>query len=690
MLGVPAAVSVSQAERLGLTKELTDRGLSVQQAKEATETIIKKQRQGIEDFTDTIFEALGDLPMRKAQVIQPFGEEEKPAGEPAPTEGGKVGEQPMAGGMTRPASKEIVAEQITRGEKVSDADLKAYPDLAQVKKQIDFYREEGREPPMQLLQQLGIRQGEKIARAPAAKRMLNTKNLIETVTMKESTALRMRLQSEARGAKEGFTAGKELIREQEKVKREVSMIAQKLNNLKNQKLPPEYQEQLESGLDSLGLLERKRPLAAKRSLADFVSEQKEKGEIVPISESELALADYTDMGNATLDLLKRKYQVLKQLSVLGQNQKKIFSLGEEQYYDDIIGGLKESIQKQPQRFARRMESQQGLTPSGRKKSLRIRVAEGLDGLLAPLRKVEFISRAIDGFTDGKFTRTIIEPIQKAGSQEMIANETDFTGFRGLLNKHKIDIGKLFNETVILNYNEAVKIATKEELMGIYLNSLNPGNKQRLSEGWKLSEGQITDATGRLSPGERAFADELQKMVDSKWDKIAKIKELLTGVPMGKVQGYWPIVTDKALDTFSLLREQQTDLFQDVVNRTFVEKGFTKEREGGRAPVELRALKVFIDHISKVNHFITHALPVRDIQKIINNADIKEGISRIMGPEIFKQYPAWLRNVANPKTYVTNSWEKAIRALRMNSTVATLGLKVSVSLVQAGLFTRPEQ
>lgn len=513
------------------------------------------------------------------------------------------------------------------------------------------------------------------------------KKLVETITIKEDVALREQLRTEARAAGKAYVAGKEEIRGINKIKKDTEEIATKLSNLSTRDLPPEYKNFIADELNSLGLLEGVRPLKAPKKLAEFVMEQRDKGELLLLSDEDIAIADYAELGNMTTDLLKRKYEILKQIAAIGSREKKLIAFGKEAALDETLDTIRFSINDNIGR--RSAKETRGLTPSARKQSFVEKTNSSVDAFFAHLRKVEFISRTLDGWKDGPVQKEIIAKINKASDKEIIDNDYDFSQVKDFLKEKKFDIGKIISEPIDVNYNDKVKILTKMEMMGIYLNSLNDGNKFRLTnpEGWGLTEEQISDVISRLTSEEKNFANLLQKIASSRRDEMNTVKVALTGKEMGKVEGYWPIVADKELSARTRLREGEIDLFQDVINKTFVAKRMTETRTGGNAPVELDAFKVFLSHVSRVNHFNSHALAVRDIQKIIGSDKFRDAVISSMGENIYKQFQPWLRDIANPRQYVQDMAERWITRLRNNATSAVLGMKISVSLLQMGSYSQ---
>ena len=516
----------------------------------------------------------------------------------------------------------------------------------------------------------------------AIEEQTGVKRLYETVSRREDVLLRERLRAEARGAKAGFAAGKELIREQESVKRDIQSTIDSLNRLGKRNIDADYKDMVDQELASLGI---GKTLKAKRRLFDFIQEQKEQGELIPLSEEEIALSDYTTLGNISLELLKKKHDIIKKLVHIGSNANKMLATSRAVAIDKTVNKIADTIYSQ-RRITPKPVQEGYIPPSARKKGAIETAVNTVDSMFSNLRKTEFISRSLDGRQEGPTQENVIEPIQQAANKEMADTERDLRRFQSEMNKYSDkEIQDIFNKP--LNVEGLDYPMTKAEIIGVYVNSLNQGNLQRL-EAMGFDQNKITNALTNLTRKDINLANTMLEIVDGKWQESSDVLMKLTGQRMGRVQGrYWPIVTDKEIDTMGKLREAEKDLFQTVINRTFVEKGHTKSRVGGKAPVELNAFKVFLDHINRVNHFNSHALAVRDVQKVINNPKFKKAVIDAMGENIYNQYQPWLRNIANPYTPTEDATERWIGRLRRNATGATLGLKFTVSLVQAGSFTQ---
>jgi len=515
---------------------------------------------------------------------------------------------------------------------------------------------------------------------PIIHKVTGYKDLSELISQKESILLKQQIKAEAKGAKEGFKAGKELIKRTESVKRRVTDIAQSLTRLAKRNLPQDYLDQVKSQLESVGLYQG-RALKSKMKLQGFVLEQKNQGEVIPLSESEIALSDYTDLGTITLELLEQKHEIVKQLVHLGSLKNKLLSRKAVRDLMTTVKNMVTSIYNNTNTMPKEV-SGLPLSPSQRKRAKKNIVFSTISAYFGHHRKVEFIAHSLDGFKRGAVTRDVIVPIQEAYNKEVQMTKKDTKDFKDNVKYTKQELQDLYTK----EYSVGERKFTMFELMGIYLNSKNEGNRQRLVEGWKLTEEQIDSV--KLDPKTKRIADFILDRVGGKWSLINNIKLKLTGRRMGKISGYFPIVIDKELASdLARLQAERQDLFQDMLNTAFVQKGFTEGRVGGRDAVDLDGLSVFLAHIRKVNHFISHALPVRDVQKIINRPEFKNAVTDAMGEEIFKQFKPWLKDIANPFSQTQDTAEKLVGKMRRFATSAILGLKFSVSLVQGSSITQ---
>ena len=521
------------------------------------------------------------------------------------------------------------------------------------------------------------------------------KKLVDNIVQREDVALRQKIRSEARGAKAGFAAGKRLIREQNKIKNQTNRYVRAILALSERNMDPEYKEQIDDILGKLDLKRRAaKTLKRRESMRQFVERQRLSGEEIYIPPEQLDLLDRTSLNDITLEKLKDIYDTIKQIAHLGINKQKLLFRKQERDLNEvaerIVGRVVETTQADldiPDKVLTITERRR-LDKKGKVKtpfSLLVEpIKSGLSKFYSSLRKVEFVSRTLDGFKGGPTQEFIIQPIQDAASNYA----TKIAEIYGKLRESARPISKDLKSIVRdIHSVEGVQL-TKAEAMAVYANSKSPINYEMgLIRGYNWSPQLVDKIIGILSEKEKKFVDDMMTLVQSLHPETKRVGQRLTGKRVGEREGYWPKVTDKELSDLAVLREAEKDLFQSVMKVTFVERGFIKDIGRVPEPVSLDFFGVLFNHINKVTHFNTHVLAVRDVQKTLNHPKVRQAIKQSMGDDIFSEYQLWLREVANPKSVPVNNFDKWVGYLKRNTTSFVLGMKVSVSLKQFGSITQ---
>jgi len=510
---------------------------------------------------------------------------------------------------------------------------------------------------------------------------------IETIVTNEAKLLKFKLQAEQRASKLGEKVGKREVRTAEALKRKVNDLVKTINSLSKRDIPPDFKDQVDAIMSKFDLHFRApKTIARRQSMRDFVERLKAEGELIPIPTDRLEAIDQITLNNLNVDQLEAIKDTIAQIVHIGALKKKLIASKQLRDFkvveNDIVTRIREL---RPNKVVEEL-GEEFAPPSARKKDFFGRIDDAVSKFFGFHRKTEFIARTLDGFGSGPVQDNITQPIQDAGSAELSKTEEVYTKLRNLV--QPLNMNKVINTKISV---PGVKTQmTIEEMMTVYLNSQNSGNLERLIRGNNLTEAQIDTINSKLAkdyPEVKTFADGIFDLFDSLFDDTVNTTLKLTGLRVQKVAGrYFPIITDKELSKMAQFREAEKDLFQEVFQRTSVEKGFTKSRVGGRDAIELRGFTSIMRHLDSVIHYNTHALAIRDVQKLIASPRIKNAIDNAMGEAITKQFPPWLKTVADPRTPGVTTVEKWVDHLRRNSTAAILGLKFSVSLLQAGSFT----
>ena len=504
----------------------------------------------------------------------------------------------------------------------------------------------------------------------------------DRVVTNEAKLLRLRLRAEQRVGKLAEAVGRREIRTVEATKRRTNALVKSINSLSERNIPFEFKEQVQSIMDKFDLHFRQpKTLARRQSTLEFVEGLKAQGELIPIPAERLALFDATTLNDLNLDQLQEIKDTVAQIVHVGSLKGKLIASKEVRDFTQVETQVVDQISQLGKVTPTIEEGFQ--PPSARKKGKIQQTVSNVDNYFANLRKVEFIARTLDNFKLGEVQKNLTDPIlQESANNELLKQEEVFNKLQNIIKPVEKNFARIINE----QKNVAGLKLTTQEMMGIYANSQNEGNLQRLTA-MNLNEGQISQIINALSPQEKKVVDDVLDLIGGEWNNTNKVTLKLTGKPLGKIEGkYFPIVVDKDISKQARLREAERDLFQDVFERSSVERGFTKARIGGGEPVDLNFFSVVMEHLNKVIHYNTHALPVRDTQKLLASPRIRGAITQTMGENILRQFQPWLKDVSNPRSQSIQSMEKWARYLRRNSTTAILGLNMSVSLLQGGSFT----
>ena len=465
-------------------------------------------------------------------------------------------------------------------------------------------------------------------------------------------------------------------------KQEKIDLAKEITNIAQKKIDPDYQEQIDEILENYDLKARTEATKKRRlSRQEFFEREVATGNLDFIPQEFFREFGKKTLDEMTLEEVEQLYDQISVLSTIGATKSKLLAIRGEKDLAIRLNNIVDTIYNTAGKIETPVEGAEvPLVPNAKKTALQ-RTLNMVSDYFAAHRKVEFITKDLGVNND------IFETIQVGINKELATAEAAYNKLREAFKLIESDLNNMSTKPVKI---EGVPVEmTREQMIGIALNSGNEGNLNRLINGNKFTMEQINAIKENLTPQENEFVGKVFETVNSLFPDTVGVSKKLLGIKPKKVEGdYFPIVTDRELNKLAQLREAESDLFQDVFQTTFVERYFTKARIGGRAPVDLNVFKVIFGHIDAVTHFNSLAIPIRDIQKIISNPRFKKSIIGAMDESTYEQFQPWLRSIANPKNLIPSGpMDKVAAMLRHNATTAILGWRFSVSLLQAGSFTQ---
>ncbi len=245
------------------------------------------------------------------------------------------------------------------------------------------------------------------------------------------------------------------------------------------------------------------------------------------------------------------------------------------------------------------------------------------------------------------------------------------------------------------------VVTKEQLIGMALNTGNIGNMTRLKNGFGLSDEQVFQALEVLDKKDWDFVQSIWDFYETYREESFLQEEQLTGVRPKEVKatpldtkhgqyrgGYFPVkyhADSHGKAPVDHAPENQKNAF----NVPSVPHGSLKERKGEGlkgVPLDL-TLDVIPTTIASTLHNLSFRKPVRDISRILRRDEIHDAIKNTVGIEQYKAIQDWLLDLAGGERYKFDGVEKFFRYARTSQSIMSMGLRIGTIVQQtAGLLS----
>lgn len=328
--------------------------------------------------------------------------------------------------------------------------------------------------------------------------------------------------------------------------------------------------------------------------------------------------------------------------------------------------------------------------------------------LANMKVMRYLFDAADGYRadhDGPNSRLIVQPLQRAASQEQELFRSFGTSLRTLLEPitsrgmHKtfsIDGVRMLPDVE----REFGGQWTMERVLSVALNMGNDGNLAALQRGYNWNTQDLELITRRMTSAEWRFVQSVWDLLDELYPVINATYEKVYGIPLKRVEakpftvvsadgetinmrgGYYPLKFDKR---FSETAQRNADFdvlnSQEAILRTPNPKsGMTQERKGAGIP-PLLSLSVLTSHVADSIHYGTHTLPLLDAYRIVKQPEYRRAMQRAFGDEAYAQVVPWLRSIARPDRTKIDGINKMFEFLARRGSLAAMGFSFRTALLQ---------
>lgn len=406
---------------------------------------------------------------------------------------------------------------------------------------------------------------------------------------------------------------------------------------------------------------------------------------------------------------------VKNIEFVARYSNKMKLQGEEIEFKKLVQEWTDHIGLQDQRFAKksersRIDDAREATP-----------AEHMRRWAAQMTKVPFLASWLDGGERAGMSHDILmQQLNDALDAKMRLMDEVATPVMELLMNRSKETKKRYNQKIwIPEINDNLM---GHQIVAVALNTGNMGNLRKLllGEGWANPEidEEISFNNPKLRAVLRHMTKEDWQLVQQIWDQmetlypqLAEVHRKTTGLTPPKVEatpitieidgetlelkgGYYPVkYSPKRSHDAEKNAEKRDAETESMFNNTAsiqasVNAGSTNERTGFYDSIHL-SLEVVPDHFNETIHYITHHDAIRQLNRLIQNRQVADAITGVLGEEEFKLLKPWLNDVAKDgrgqptKTYV----DEAFQRLRLGTTLGVMGFSASTGIMQVfGLFT----
>lgn len=341
--------------------------------------------------------------------------------------------------------------------------------------------------------------------------------------------------------------------------------------------------------------------------------------------------------------------------------------------------------------------------------------EGAQRWLSQLTKVPFLASWLDGGERvGMSHDVLMDGVNTALDEKLKMMDEVTKPIMDILdNRSKADLKRHARKIFIPEINDTLE---GHQVLAVALNVGNQGNLRKilLGEGWATDDSQVSIDNPKLQAVLKHMTKSDWEFVQTTWDQmntlypqLAEVHRKTTGLTPPKVEstpvvtpygtfqgGYYPVKyapkrSVKAAKNAEKLEAETDSLFNNTASiQASVNTGATQERSGFYDKVRLD-ISIIPEHFNETIHFITHHGAVRQLNKLIQNPEVENAISAVVGESEFNQLKPWLNDVAKDgreapvKSYIDSMFQR----LRFGVTLGVMGFNSSTGIMQIfGLAT----
>jgi hypothetical protein len=380
----------------------------------------------------------------------------------------------------------------------------------------------------------------------------------------------------------------------------------------------------------------------------------------------------------TTEEFRGLHESIKSLIKNGADEAKIEREGEEADLANVRNGIVDYLQ-------RTFEAKPRDLNPGRIAKLVHTLRTGVASLLTTERIIQGIER---GDPNGLLTRWVVDPMVDAANARS-ALERKYSQALSAIKVPK-DLKGLVRNPIFRDPVDGTLLPMKRSnMLMVLLNAGNYSNLFKLAQGYKLSPEAVKNWLANVATKEDwefaqkiggVFAD-LKKESDNMYRHLSG-REPPEGVPLspittphGTFDGwYYPIIYDAKWEGTSKKRLGGDPLERDAYYRATPSAGYTIQRTGYIAPINLEFGLAGVRMKQIINDIAMRPAAIQ-AGKIVYDSKIRNEITKRYGEEYKDQLVPWLRdavNAANFRSEAASVGERVSELIRQNTVAVLIG------------------
>ncbi len=411
----------------------------------------------------------------------------------------------------------------------------------------------------------------------------------------------------------------------------------------------------------------------------------------PISLSELSTADLKDLRTG-----------IKSLAHIGRTEKTILAGQERKRVQETVNECTENMGKITQTTYLTDREKAGLIGG---------IVDKTRGVVALMTQMRDLFRRADGYTKegtGANSKYIAQRIHDAQVRELGLTDSFQKEFSSIW--QPIAIHSNFTKEFVIEGIQLPKELmrrwggkfSKDRVIAVALNMGNKGNSDALMKGYGWTMEDLGKIISTLSEEELLAVQKTWDMLERLRPHLEKTYREMNGVDMKLVEaqaitvtskegtnitlrgGYYPLQFDPELAQ-SIGEKEKID---NILNanaflpaKPTVRKGMTMARTGSKKPPLLSFVSVVSRHLEDSIKYATHAAAVRDVYKIVSNAEYRDCFVSAFGSQAYEQIAPWLKACATIDREPTNELKKFAKFLTSRGSLFAMGLSLRTSWMQ---------